>query len=251
MLMPARFRKRHFVIAVVVITLGLMAFHRQLLPYALHWLDIGEPPVPSKAVFVHLGDENSRPCVAAAIVNAGYADEIIIPRIEKESVRLHDPPANEVCERMLLHRGVPPDKIIQMGSGVTNTMDEVDILEQYLDEHPDAIVTVVTSHFHTRRTRWSLRQKLGIKADRLRFVSAPHDDFDANSWWLFAYGFELVIVEYVKLVGYWFLYGRALWYVGLFMLLLVCWYFFVRTPNPASTSSVGPSPVPPASDTSN
>lgn len=244
--MPNRIRKRHFGVALLVIILVMFACHRQLLPYALHWLDIGEPPVQSKAVFVLLGDENSRPCVAAAIVNAGYAEEVIIARNEKASVNPQDPPGNEVCERMLLHRGVPADKILLMGTGATNTMDEIDILNQYLNEHPEAIVTVVTTHFHTRRTRWSLRQKLGVKADRLRFVSAPHDDFDADTWWLFAYGFELVIVEYIKLIGYWFLYGRALWYVGLALVLLAGWYQFVRQPNPKSTSSDGPAPQPSA-----
>ena len=234
--MPRSWKIR-IVIGALVVVAALTLLHRQLLPFAAKWLDIGTTPQKSDAVFVLLGDADVRPFVAAALLNTGLADEIIIAvnSLQSQSSQLR--PGDEVFRNVLLQRGVPEDKMVIMGRGATNTMNEIEVLGEYLDQHPDATVTVVTSDFHTRRTRWSLQHRLGKRADRLRYVSAPVDDYDASNWWLYPYGFEYIMMEYVKLVAYWFLYGNAAWYLGAFLIVVVAGWRMNRRKSLQITSS--------------
>lgn len=225
----AESRKRYLsllacALAAVVVTVVLLT-HSRWLPYAFRLLDIGELPVKTDAVFVLFGNNDTRPYVAAALYNVGYADEILMAHNDPLGATAQTRASHEIYRRVFLHRGVPERRIRTLGAQITNTMDESGVLRDYMVENPDAIVTVVTSHYHTRRTRWSLRRHLGEDAERLRFVSAPEDDFSAADWWLYPKGFEMVGMEYIKILGYWVLYGRGLWWIGTggLCLVLVAW----------------------------
>ena len=189
--------------------------------YALVFLDVGEPPQKSDAIFVLLGDTDTRPFVGAALYNVGLGEEVILSRHVQPRVQGNEiwTPAHEVSRNILLKRGVPESDIRLIGPGSENTMNESEALRTYLREHERSTVTVVTTHYHTRRTRWSLRRQLGRAAKRLRFVSAPHDDFDHANWWRSMVGFEVVTMEYIKLLIYWFRYGNAIWIFAAFAAL--------------------------------
>ena len=154
-------KKRWLALAMLIALLVFLAVHRQILPYALNWLDVGETPKPSTATFALLGNNDTRPFVAAAIYNAGLTQEILLGVNEPSENNPQLPPTNECYRRVLLHQGVPPDRIRFFGGGVTNTMNEGQVLLEYFEENPDAVLTVVTTHFHTRRTRWALRRASG------------------------------------------------------------------------------------------
>ena len=207
-------KKRWFALGMLLVLLLFYATHQRVLPYALKWLDVGETPKPSTATFALLGNNDTRPFVAAAIYNAGLTEEILLGVSQPSEENPQLPPTNECYRRVLLHRGVPPEHIRFLGGGVTNTMNEGQVLREYFEQNPDATLSVVTTHFHTRRTRWALRRALGKYADQMHFVSAPNDDFDASNWWLGHEGFEYVVMEYIKLFAYWFVYGDAIWYLA-------------------------------------
>jgi uncharacterized SAM-binding protein YcdF (DUF218 family) len=222
-----KLRKRYILLAFLVALVFGAAAHRHILPLALKWLDIGEAPIKSKAVFVLFGDRDTRPFVAAALYKAGYVEEILMAVNKPLTDSKQTPPSHDVYERVFLHRGVPAQHIRKLGNiGTTNTMNESAVLREYLERNPEALVTVVTTHFHTRRTRWSFRRNLGEHAARLRYVSAPADDFGPDDWWLFPRGFELVFMEYIKLLGYWVFYGNARWVLGGVFLAIVAWRFY-------------------------
>ena len=220
-----RGRVRNIVAFVFVVVGFFLATHQQSLPMVANWLDISEAPQPADAVFALLGNNDTRPFVAAALYNAGYAEEVILAMNKPTSDNPQRPPTNDTYRQVLLRRGVPDEDILTLGRGATNTMNESEVLLAYFRDHPDANVTVVTSFFHTRRTRWSLNQTAGKYAKQLKYVSAPHDDFDASNWWLYHSGFELIIMEYIKLTAYWLLYGNAGWIaLGLLLVIGVAWW---------------------------
>jgi uncharacterized SAM-binding protein YcdF (DUF218 family) len=87
-----------------------------------------------------------------------------------------------------------------MPGGVTSTQDEGRVLRDYLREQPAQRVIVVTSAFHTRRARWTLRRELrGVEAD-LRMAAAEDDRFDASNWWTREAGFLAYVSEMLKFV---------------------------------------------------
>lgn len=211
---PSRWKKRHFLFASLVACGLLAVFHRQVFPYALYGLDIGEPPERSDAVFVLLGENDIRPYMAAALVKTGYADEVLFAQFEPVGLTRQERPDHLVYQDIMLKRGVPPEKIRIIEHVATNTFNESKALVGYMNDHPDATVTVVTSSYHTRRARWAFRKNLGKHATRLKFVSAPFDDFDADDWWLHMRGFDYVMIEYLKFAGYIVLFGNGVWYIS-------------------------------------
>ncbi len=120
------------------------------------------------------------------------------------------------------------------------------MLGRALAEHPNATVTVVTSNYHTRRTRWAIGRVLDRDAERVRFVSVPTDYFDADCWWRVEEGFATYMKEYLKLPFYWVRYGwGGVWIGGAAVLAL--WFGWRRNRKrlAASTTPGPPSPLAP------
>jgi uncharacterized SAM-binding protein YcdF (DUF218 family) len=193
-----------------LVLLGLCCGRRQMLPWAARWLDVGEPPTKAEYVVVLGGDVNVRPLVAAALFRAGLAAKVLVSdsaaATDRPEDRLLSEP--EVLRRVLLARGVPDHAIVFLGKHNRTTYDEARALEAYLQGAPPARVSVVTSDYHTRRTRWIFRQVLGPRAAALCFVSAPSDDFRAENWWQTEHGFVAIIVENLKFLFYLLRYGH-------------------------------------------
>ena len=59
-------------------------------------------------------------------------------------------------------------------------------------------MVAVTSAWHTRRARWTLRRELdGVRVD-LRMAAAPDDRFDDSNWWTREAGFLAYVTEMLK-----------------------------------------------------
>lgn len=202
----------------------------RLLPPVARLLDVSEAPAPADDVLVLGGGNSTRPFVAAALVKAGLAGRVLLcpDVLRPEAVDGIVPPEYEIDRRVLLARGVPADRITLLEGGpCTGTFDEARALARYLDSRPGRTVTVVTTAWHTRRSRMVLRRVLGDRARALRLVGAPDDGFDAANWYRYEEGWVAYGTEYVKLVGYWVRYGIT-WYHLLAAVLLVAAYAVAR-----------------------
>ena len=201
-----------------------------LLPAAAAWLDVGRPPQPADAVFMLLGDPNTRSMTAAALVRAGWAPRVLLNTLapteqEKKGVV---PPAHEIHRRMLLHCGVAAADIVLLDNQARTTYDEVLGLASYLDSRPDWQVLVVTDGPHTRRSRWILRRVLGERAKQISLVSTVADECPPDSWWQNEAGFAFVVSEYLKLGFYAVRYGMAGYVGGAGVALVLAWWIYRR-----------------------
>ncbi len=225
---PHRLRKRTVVLALALFVFAVVLLHRQLLPLALHWLDVGEAPRKTDAVYVMLGETDVRPFIGAALVKAGYAKEVVFAKFEPVGLTRQQRPEHLVYRDIMIKRGVPESSIRILDHAVVNTFTETEAIGSYIRENPEATLTVVTNHYHTRRTRWSVRHHLGDQARRVHYVSAPHDDFGHNDWWLHMRGFDYVMIECIKLTAYFLLFGNGLLYVCLGVFSLVATWLWRR-----------------------
>ena len=189
---------------------GLYAARGILLPPVAHWLDVGQQPRPSDYVMVLAGEENTRPFVAAALVNTGLAKKSLLPHVKPSADVLSgvSPPIHEINRHILVQRGVAPSDILILGHQIAHTHGEAEALATFLAELPDARVTIVTSNYHTRRARWVFTQVLGERSRQISFVSAPAYNFRADEWWHIDKGVYAVVAEYLKLAFYRVHYGR-------------------------------------------
>lgn len=202
-LIPPR-RVRRILTATTVVALLLAAhFGREsLLTVAGQWLNVGSPLVDRvDEVMVLGGEASTRPFVAAAAVRAGLASRVLIPQTAEsdDSGDRRDPPHHEIIRQVLLRSGVPPQAILLLPTTVDSTDQEAQCLTAYLDEHPGHRVVVVTSDFHTRRTRLVFHRVCRRHAADIQFIGAPTDSFDGTNWWKFETGFVYYVNEYLKL----------------------------------------------------
>jgi uncharacterized SAM-binding protein YcdF (DUF218 family) len=165
---------------------------------------VGTTPQRCEYVLVLGGGEETRPFAAAALVKAGFAHKVLVPRA-RTSPQEHPsvmPPMHEVIRRVLRHRGVAEADIVVLDQPVSHTFDEAASLAAFLKSRPAAAVIVVTNDFHSRRARWIFRHVLQDRARQLCFVSVPNEQFLAAHWWQTEQGFIPVVGEYLKLAFY-------------------------------------------------
>jgi len=187
---------------VLVVLAGLYLSRSWTLPCFARFLDVSEPPQRASAVMILGGGTDVRPFIAAALVKAKLADKVLVGQI-KLSPEGEDglvEPEHEIIVKVLLARGVSREDIILLPGTVASTLDEAQALADYLDQHPDDSVSVVTTSWHTRRARWIFERTLEGRSSQVHFVAAPTERFDENNWWTTEEGI-FVVDEYIKL-GY-------------------------------------------------
>jgi uncharacterized SAM-binding protein YcdF (DUF218 family) len=226
--------KRRLLLGLLLLAIALTvswAMRPHLLRAMARWLDVGQPPRQAECLMILGGDQNTRPFVAAALVKAGFARHVLVtpPKIESWPNEMTIPPTHEVNRRVLLKLGIPSRDITILPTTAETTYDEAQALADFLRDRPDVRVLVVTSDFHTRRSRWVFARALGGQSRQVSFVSAPSDDFRPDCWWRDETGFVAITAEYLKLVFYVTWYGHfGYWLLACGGLALVAKWVRIR-----------------------
>jgi len=190
------------------------------------WLDIGQMPTKVDHVVLLPGDEDVRPFVAAALVNAGLAHDILLPQ-NHASPSVDDGlalPVHEIAAQAIDRRGVDRDRFRVLSMKSDGTIEDAMAAREVLDREPDSTVAVVTSFYHTRRARMSFRAIYGARADQFLYISAPVVDFNAGNWWKTDTGMQLIVTELVKVAIYWVSYGPGIyWLLSGLVFLVAVW----------------------------
>ena len=173
------------------------------------FLDVGEPPTATDAVFVLGGNLDTRVPAGVKIVRDGFAPRLLLMRV----ATLGDQPPGEVpqheqARRLAVALGVAEDRIELIGGGgAVSTADEAAAAGAWLNGHPGSTMTVVTDDFHTRRARWIFARRVAV--DRFRMASAHPPNFGPDNWWRDVDGFEVYVNEAIKSAFYRLRYGYA------------------------------------------
>jgi uncharacterized SAM-binding protein YcdF (DUF218 family) len=171
-----------------------------------HWLDVGQLPRNASAIMILGGDRDTRPFAAAQLFRQGIASRIIFsPEKPRADVSQKQMTEQRRVSLILETCGVPQNAIEVFGGPCVSTFDEAKAAAQWLRDHPQDDLIVVTNNYHTRRTRWVFGQVAPLQ--RIQFVSAPTDGYGPDNWWLNQEGFALYFGECLKFLLYVFLYG--------------------------------------------
>ena len=194
---------------ILVCAVVLYTSRRFVLTKAAQWFDVGQPATHTDYLYVLNGEPNTRPLVAAALINRGYAASALVAKVKTPASRANSPwpPPHKKIVHVMRRRGVPDEKIRLITPEVSNTRDEAEALALALADEPDATVTVITNGFHTRRARFIFRLISGEAADRISFFSAPSDGFSDDDWWTVEEGVITYSNEACKLFFYHLRYG--------------------------------------------
>lgn len=184
----------------------LYALRVPILSGLAHWLIVDEELAQADVIVVLNGGLRCRPSHAAALYEAGYAPLLVIPRSEgnlEHKMGLY-PNESDVAAEMLYAMDVPADavEIVQMHVRVASTYDEALTVRDYVQQHGFERVIVVTSNFHTRRTRWIFSRVMRDTPVSIQVSSATDPDVAPSAWWRTERGLLLVFEEYLKTVYY-------------------------------------------------
>jgi uncharacterized SAM-binding protein YcdF (DUF218 family) len=155
------------------------------------WI-VDEAPAKADAIIL-LGDDNfnaDRAARAAQLYRAGWAPRVVA------SGRYLRPYASiaELEEHDLEDRGVPASDVVRFTQKAENTRDETAALAQLISSRGWKRVLLVTSNYHTRRSRY-LAERQFPAGTTLHVVAAPDSDYDPQDWWRTSNGLKIFAHE--------------------------------------------------------
>lgn len=183
------------VLVVVVILIGLLYLVRApLLRLAGNFWIQSDPPAKCDAIVI-LGDDNfnaDRATRAADLYHDGWAPRVV------GSGRWLRPYANiaELMQHDLEARGVPHQAAIPFAHDAADTLEELKGIRDFVEQHGWQHVMIVTSNYHTRRTRY-LAEHVFAANVRVLVVAAPDHEYDPDSWWRTRGGMKIFFHEFV------------------------------------------------------
>lgn len=169
---------------------------------------IVEDPLEHAAAIVSLGGQLPfREMEAAKLYRAGWAPQVIIVREAPsaasqalQELKIKKEQEWELSGRVLIQQGVPGSAIVVPKQEGVGTLEELQAAYAAIPTK-DAPVILVTSKYHTRRTRliWNYvtqgRSKAIVRA-------ATSDPFDPARWWRERHFILSVVREYLGLINY-------------------------------------------------
>jgi uncharacterized SAM-binding protein YcdF (DUF218 family) len=160
-----------------------------------------DPPTNCDVIVVLSDDDFTadRATRAADLYHDGWA-----PRIVGSGVWLRPYiSVADLMQRDLEARGVPREAIIPFAHRASDTLQELKDIRDFAGQHGWRRVMIVTSNYHTRRTRY-LCDHLFPPDVHVLVVAAPDHNYDPDSWWKTRMGLKTFFHEFVGIiVAFW------------------------------------------------
>ncbi len=116
------------------------------------------------------------------------------------------PETYELLHELLLALGVPAKAIMLSEGLVDSTMDEALVVRSLAKRSGIKSIIVVTSPTHTRRALMAFRKALKGMEIKISIVPSSYSGFDPMNWWKEEKYVQEVLMEYLKLMYYFFKY---------------------------------------------
>ena len=193
----------------LLLACGLLAalyltYPRWLAPLG-HYLVVRDPLVSADAVLPLAGDAR-RPGYAADLLTQGYAKWFLITPLPLETRAARERYVDHV-RRVAMRRGVPAEAILVVPETGKTTYQEARNVERFMKEKGLESLLIVTTPWHTRRSRIIFQEVLG---DNFSIQPLRDDDYAhrghiyrPEAWWTYELGRDPTISEYLKLIAHW------------------------------------------------
>jgi uncharacterized SAM-binding protein YcdF (DUF218 family) len=159
-------------------------------------LEKSEPPRQADAAFVLAGDGyGDRMRTAAELARRGFVPKIYVSGPEG-FYGLHE---DELAIAWAVKEGYPAAYFIPLPTKAKSTREEAEIAVPRLRRDGIRNLVIVTSDYHTRRTRqvWSR----AAPDMNITIVGAPDHNFELRSWWRTREGQKVVFYEWSKVIA--------------------------------------------------
>lgn len=201
--------KTLFFVNTLLVLIPLAYFtYQPLLRYATVLLIVNEQPRPSDAIVILGGGEPGRAAEAAELFRARMAPRIVITtdalnaefeEFRRKGITLFQ--GHENYLRVLHGMGVPADDIIRIEKPSEDSFEEIRRIRELCEEKNWKTLIVVTSNYHTRRSRLTARYILDPDI-RFTVVAARSGGITPENWWTRRGQIRTFWIEFEKLVAY-------------------------------------------------
>lgn len=196
--------------AIVGLALAALLAAIAFLPFAGTYLVVNDPLQRSDAIVVLAGGRAERWLEAVDLYREGWAGRIALSpgRVGRTERMLLDrglklPTDADVARDLMVQLHVDPAAISIFAEDVDNTAQEADALRQFAMRSGWKRVIVVTSHYHTRRTRFAFARELRGVPVEVIVRASRYDGATPDRWWRSRGDVRYVTSELQKLLLYW------------------------------------------------
>ena len=199
-----------FLAIMVIIIIQLIAYHHRILMALGTYLICEQPPQQADVIAIpaNWDDTIIRARGGADLYNKGLAKIIFVPRMaqmecleEIKHERIDIPENRDLLVIILGGLGVPLAAIGTSAQEVTNTWEEAEEVSTFVEQKGYTSVLLVTSKYHSRRAYLIFKDALKGKATVIS-VPSPYDSYNPEGWWKREKDMKRVIMEYQKLLLY-------------------------------------------------
>jgi len=197
---------RGVVLALGLILVGLFVFRIQILTLVGNFLVCEDELEKVEVAFVLGGNSQLRAQKAAEIYDLSISDYFICTgEHHNDLADYFDIPESEAAlsRGFLCQMGVPIQKTEVMKAGTSTREEAGHILEKCLKNNWKKIA-LISDRFHTRRIDEIFRSKFRNEGIDIIIIGVQNDKYDEEVFWQNERGMVMVIMEYIKLVHYYF-----------------------------------------------
>ena len=205
----ARLKWLFFVLALLYVLIS--AYHGLILTSMGRYLVVAHPPEKSDLIVCLGGGNVERGLAAADAYRKGLAPHIFIAReiipygydtLRQRGVSY--PESRELMILMLKGLGVPESAILANDTPSESTVMEAGIVRKLVNQNNYRSIILVTSPTHTRRAWLVFKKAMAGEEVRILMIASPYSEFNPEGWWKNPKQLRDVILEYQKLVYYYF-----------------------------------------------
>jgi uncharacterized SAM-binding protein YcdF (DUF218 family) len=189
----------------VVGVVGLVCF----LPFAGRFLVREDPLAASDAVFVLAGGTVDRWLEGVELFKERQAPLIVLSpgRLDPAEIDLRAkgirwPNDGELAREAMLQLGLPQDVVRILPGNLDNTAQEAEAFHRFINQVGWRRVIVVTSPYHTRRTRLAFRREFAGSPVDVIVRASRFSEGDPPRWWRHRADIRFVTSELQKVLLY-------------------------------------------------
>jgi uncharacterized SAM-binding protein YcdF (DUF218 family) len=207
-------RVRYSAFLFLLLLLSLVLFRSPVLTALANFLIVSDPLQKADVIAILSGVATTRCPKAAELFRDGWAERIVLTKshypAEEGALQrygIHALEFHEQCVAILQFLHVPDSAVEVLEGYNESTADESEKLRRYLRERSLKRMLLVTSNFHTRRSRLLFRRRLhGTGTEVAVQAAGPDFLFDPHAWWTRRLNRKVLLQEYEALIFYTFRY---------------------------------------------
>jgi uncharacterized SAM-binding protein YcdF (DUF218 family) len=169
------------------------------------------PKSSGSIAFLLVGSLSDRTLTLSKLYKSVEVDSVVYAKTKDTDFKYLDSLGVDVCrdtdkiKLALIQLGIPSNKIIQIESQNKSTIDEANVLRDYLSVHQDINkVTLVTSSYHSRRAYLIVKNRLK-SLNRSVIIDVYPNSFTTSNlkkWWKNKEDAVFVVTEYMKILSF-------------------------------------------------